>query len=166
MSSLFKHYVVDLFGEKQKFIDAAIKNIQLSNDISGRFQTLIATVILAQLAFLGTLGFENSQRVLVARAATVLILALAVHLVASGWQQVGVLNSVKHYMKKANEVDAIIKETKREHISPEDYAKYKIIETSSTIGYTKWANRLLLLGYALAIFGAVLVVTLIWKLVL
>ncbi|HRF28437.1 MAG TPA: hypothetical protein PL051_02250 [Candidatus Saccharibacteria bacterium] len=165
MASPFKKYVVDLFGEKQKFTDAAIKNIQLSNEMSGRFQTLVATVILAQLAFLGTLGFENNQKILAASAATTLAIALTVHLAAGSWQQARVINSIKHYIKKVGEVEAIIKQTKKTHISPEEYEKYRIIETSSTIGYTKWPNRLLMLGYILAFAGTALVLLLIWRLV-
>lgn len=166
MNNPFKKYVVDLFGEKQKFIDAAIKNIEFSNEMSGRLQTLVATIILAQLAFLGTLGFDHNHKLLSASAATVLVIALLIHMIASGWQQTAIIKSVKHYMKKVGEIDEIIKNTKKSHISPEEYQKHGIIESSSTIGFTKWPNRLMLVGYIFGTLGTILVLVLIWSIVL
>lgn len=166
MISPFKKYAVDLFGEKQKFMDAAMKNLEYSNEMSRRFQTLIATIILAQLAFLGTLGFNHTHKILAATAATLLVIALLVHLIAASWQQTGVVKSAKHYIKKAGGVDQIIKETKKKHIDPDDYAKYDIVNSASTIGFTKWPNRLMLAAYAFGLIGTLAVLMLIWRVVL
>lgn len=162
---LKKKYVVDLFGEKQKFVDAAIKNLELSNEMSGRLQTLVATIILAQLAFLGALGFDREYKTFSAWTTTVLVVALLVHLIAVSWQQTSMLRAVKLHFKKANEVDEIIQHTHKPHISPEEYNKHGILESASAIALTKKANRLMFVGYVLGIAGTVMVVVLVWRIV-
>lgn len=165
MKNPFKKYSVDLFGEKKKFLDAGIKNLEQSNEMSGRFQTLIATIILAQLAFLGTLGFDHGFKILSACAISALVLALLINLIAASWQQLGIIDSAKFHFKKAKEVDNIIRKTTKEHLSLEEYQE-RINIGASTLGFTKLPNRLMLISYVLGVVGTVLVLSLVWNIVL
>ncbi len=163
MNLLSKRYVTKLFEQKASYVDSALENLKLSNEMAGRFQTLIATIILAQLAFLGTLGFSHGQKLLTAIAITVLVSSLLVFLIAVSWQQVGVLKAAKYYFKQAGKLGEYIKETKQSEVEelPEDL---RIDE--NVLSYTKWSNRLLLLGYTVSAVGTATLIYLVWKLAL
>lgn len=164
MSLFEKKYVVELFGQKSSYVESGKENLRISNEMSARFQTLVATIILAQLAFLGVLGFEHDESILSAVTITILVFSLIVCLVAISWQQIGVLKGAKHYFKKADEVGELIKETKKKHVNFDEFPAD--LKAENVLKYTKIPNRLFLAGFVLSFTGSILLLVLVWRLVL
>ena len=75
---LFKKATNDLFRLRQLYYENGVENLRLSNEMSKNYQTLIVTIVLAELAFLGVLGFDDYNSILSATSATLLVLALVV----------------------------------------------------------------------------------------
>lgn len=159
-----KDYVVQLFGQKDSYVESGRENLRLSNEMSSRFHTLVSTIILAQLAFLGTLGLDHEQKILSAIITTILITSLTLCLVAISWQQIGILKGVKHYFQKADKISELIKETKKDKISFDDFPDD--LRAENIMKFTKIPNRLFMSGFLLSIAGSTLLVLMIWSLVL
>lgn len=158
-----KKVVIKLFDQKQNYYQSGIENIKLSNEMSGRLQTAIATIILAELAFLGTVGFDNDLKMYIAIAATLLVLALLIFIISVGWQQKGVLKAAKYYINKANKIDDYIKEVKKDKV--DELPEHLRIDESVLL-YNKCPNRLMFTSYILAILGTIAVLIVIWGLVI
>lgn len=159
-----KRYVIELFGQKDSYVESGRENLRVSNEMSSRFHTLVSTIILAQLAFLGALGFDHDDKILSATIITILIVSLVTCLVAISWQQIGVLKGAKHYFEKADKVSELIKNTKKKQIDFDDFPAD--LKAENIMKYTKIPNRLFIVGFLLSIVGSILLVCLVWRLVL
>lgn len=165
MKNLFdKRYVTQLFSQKDSYVEAGKENLRISNEMSSRFQTLVATIILAQLAFLGILGFNNDFKIISAITVTVLVASLVVCLIAISWQQIAVLKGAKYYFKVADGVSDLIKEAKKEQIDYNDFPAD--LRAESILKFTKIPNRLFLSGFLISIVGSILLLWLVWSLTL
>lgn len=161
---LFKKSTSDLFRLRQLYYENGVENLRLSNEMSKNYQTLIVTIVLAELAFLGVLGFDDYNSILSATSATLLVLALVLFLVGVAIQQVVVQREAKYNLSMASKVDTFIKEHSTATIDqlPDEllHVKEKAFISS------KLGNRFIRLGYILILVASVLVVVIAWRLAL
>lgn len=161
MGIISKKQVYNIPESVVRYQEAGIQNLQLSNEMSGKFQTLIATIVLAELAFLGTLGFDHTDRKISAWAVTSLICALLIFLIAVSLQQIAIQKAAKRYFVLASKLEDHMKEAKITHVDelPEE------LKISEFPRYIKFANRMLLPSYGLITIGSGLILLLIWRMV-
>lgn len=162
--SFFKKATNDLFRLRQLYYENGIENLRLSNEMSKNYQTLIVTIVLAELAFLGVLGFEGNNGILSAVSATLLVLALVLFLIGVAIQQVVVQREAKYSFSMASKVDDFIKEHSKASIDqiPDDLTQAKDDKFISS----KLGNRFIRAGYLLIIAASVLVVVIAWRIAL
>lgn len=162
---MLKKAVSDLFELRQKYYENAVENFKLSNEMSRNFQIIITTAVLAELAFIGTLGFDHNEVVLAAIAATILFISLIVFLVGISVHQVVVQDTAKDSLKMATVTDEYIRKHKKQ------YAKELPDELKSDMEnhFIKRINRgsrILRLSYILIAVASILLVIMLWRLVL
>ena len=161
---LFKKATNDLFRLRQLYYENGVENLRLSNEMSKNYQTLIVTIVLAELAFLGVLGFDDYNSILSATSATLLVLALVLFLVGVAIQQVVVQREAKYSLSMASKVDTFIKEHSKATI---DQLPDELLQsTEKNFISSKLGNRFIRSGYILILAASVLVVVIAWRLAL
>ena len=146
------------------YFENGVENLRLSNEMSRNFQIIISTIVLAELAFLGTLGFDHEEKMLAAIATTLLVLALVVFLIGVSIQQAVVQNNAKDSLKSASAVDAYIKkhETGYSKEIPDELRS----EQKNINRHIKFGTRLLFASYILIFAASVLLIIMLWKIIL
>lgn len=161
---LFKKSTNDLFRLRQLYYENGVENLRLSNEMSKNYQTLIVTIVLAELAFIGVLGFDDHNSILSATSATLLVLALVLFLVGVAIQQIVVQREAKHSLSMASKVDAFVKKHSTATIDqlPDELTQPK----DKALMSSNLGNRFIRMGYVLILAASVLVVVIAWRLAL
>jgi hypothetical protein len=162
--SIFQKATNDLFRLRELYRENGIENLRLSNEMSKNYQTAIVTVVLAELAFLGTIGFHGKADILIASSATLLIIALVIFLIGVGVQQMAVQNEAKISFGLASKVDKHIKTNKTQFVD-ELPAELQHTENTAWVN-AKLGTKFLRVGYSLIVVASVLIVIIIWRLAL
>ncbi len=133
--------------------------------MSRNFQIIVTTVVLAELAFIGTLGFNHSEVILAAIAATILLISLIIFLVGISVHQIVVQDTAKDSLKMAAATDQYIREHKTQY-AKEFPDELKSDTDKNFIKRINKGSRILRLSYVLIAVASTLLVVMLWRLVL
>lgn len=159
--SLFKKHQYDLKSTQERFFETGVKNLDMANETILRMQTAVLTIVLAEMAFLGTLKFDYPHSWLGALAISFFVVGFIIFLLAIKLQHSHSLVVGRDFIQKSRDLQDYIKKTKKEYASEIPIEMQPKFNDAKTNAFT---NKIMLLSYACMFFGSALVVFIAWSL--